>query len=332
MDREIIGKGYISQLSDLEKIGFEKAEVSIKKEENLEKSFQRNIEIFSVHEFKGSFSIDGVRTWSNLGDNYILGDLSEKLIKKHIKFAKKRNIKRLVMHAGFVNSFVSNKEEALLTLARRLERVYDPQVKICIENSHFRPDMTAYETERLNVAPKDIKFLKEESDVPIHAVVDIEHLYATSLFKPFYNEFIESFREAKNEEEKERISKKAEEKMMSYYRNNQVTAKDRVDNFVENYFEVVEGNIEGIHICGSDYLNYESIENTQCLAGSHLPIGFEGKVKGREISDRVDYEMISRLTEAPFIIEVSSENISGNYLDWLKRSRENLEDILSRVE
>jgi len=340
--RRIIGKGWITQLNQLAEIGFEETELQIRNEADFEiNPLHPDVRIFTLHEWKGDFKVDGKRVWGNIGDAGELGDKSEELLGKHIAYAKEHGIERLVIHPGFTNIFEREKEAALDTVARRLERIHDPAVKICIENSEFRPDFTAYSNERLVVDADDLGFLLRRCEVPLQAIVDIEHLYATTIFKAFYEELKPVYEKIKTPSDKAKADNLAEKILVTYANEDPEQTKKQISDFVEQYFRQWNSLVEAIHVCGSDYLNYKRPKNfvqkgpnPAVLIGSHLPIGFSGIIDQENVEDRVDHEQYLKLSHknTPIVIEVTAKGMSEGYIYWLKESKENLDEIVKPVK
>ena len=349
--REILGKGGICQLEELAKEGFKKCELYFT-ERDFEKKPKNNIiDIFSMHEWKGRIRIDGFCTWANIGDNWIPGDRSERLLRRQIQYAQSNDIIRFVFHPGFVNVFVCNREDALRTVVRRLKRIYNAirkknggtfEVKLCVENSEFRPDITAYHNERLVVnADQTVKLLElaRKEYLPLSVVVDIEHLYVSALFTPLYNELREYYEPisclSTCTQAKQEANKKAEERLLEYSRSEDCEVQNQISRFVTDYFKKLGPWIEAVHVCGSDYKNYGAKKDTT-TAGSHLPICYNGYSNGVKVKDRVDHGEYLRLLDkyvdkqTPLIIEVSGKPNQSDYLRCVNESRDKLHEILCR--
>lgn len=332
--RNVFSKGFIEQLPELRERGFKGTELQIKDEEDLKRNPRvSDIEIYTMHEFKGAFKLGNRTLWGNIGDNHIFGDLSEKLLKEHVGYARKHNIPRLVLHPGFVNAFTSDKDAALDTVARRLENIYDPNVELCIENSEFRPDFTAYSNERLVVDADNVEALFRKSNVPLKLVADIEHLYVTAITKQFYEELKPLYQGAYNGNiAKDEVDRQAEEKITAFTRDEPEKAGKVISEFVNDYFQRLNDQIDGIHVCGSDPLNYRlPREKGKTLIGSHLPVGVDREIEGDHVRDRVDHKGYDSAANenAPIILEITSKGCPGDYVDWVAKSRDNLLDILS---
>lgn len=349
--RNIIGKGRIYQLESLRKKGFEKAELS-----TVESCLQidprpRDSEIFSMHEDKGRFCIDGSIVWGNIGDNSRLGDLSEELLKRQIDYAHKHGIKRFVFHPGNTNIFVCEREVALDTVVKRIKRIYDSfvdkgkhnlNVKLCIENSEFRPDITAYHNERLVVYAEHVTSLLEKADeeqIKLYLVVDIEHLYVTSIFKLIYDDLKNEYESITSPstciKAKREADKKAEKMLLARAKKDDI--KEEISGFLSNYFKELgcyAERVEAIHVCGSDYHNYQIKENTTRTEGSHLPICYSSDVSGKCIKDKVNHLEYLKLLDkyvgdkVPLVLEVEAPfSETKNYIECVSDSRDRLDEI-----
>lgn len=328
-----MSKGLIEQLPELRDLGFTATELQIRNEEDFSKNpLTEGIDIYCMHEFKGSFHMGNNKLWGNIGDNHIFGDLSEKLLRDHINYAKEYGIPRFVIHPGFVNILTSSKDAALDTVARRLENIYDEQVKICIENSDFRPDFTAYFNERLVVDSFDVDMLFKKSNIPLSLTVDIEHLYNTAIFKQFYEDFQPMYQDVyMGKMCKADADSKAQETLSEFVRNNPFETENIIKNFVKDYFEKWNDYVELIHVCGSDPCNYRSRQHGGLtLLGSHLPLGFSGRLEGSYVKDRVDHKFYDSIAkpDVPVVVEIQDKNLPGGYVNWVAKSRDYLEGML----
>jgi len=349
--RKIIGKGYSCQLGLLAKQGFKEAELAIKNEHCLEiDPTQSNTKIFSMHEFKGNIQVGKSKEWGNIGDNWKFGDLSEDLLKRQIEFARNYGIPRFVFHPGFTNIFVCTREAALDTVVRRLKRIYDSfvnkkgrqtrGVKLCIENSEFRPDITAYHNERLVVdADHTLNLIEkaEEKGVKLSIVVDIEHLYVTAIFRPLYDELRRDYEKISCPVScpihKQNADNSAEERLLEFSRRNEV--KEQISDFLKDYFERLGSFVEAVHVCGSDFRNYKRSKKSETTTvGSHLPIGYSGEIDGVHVKDRVDHKeylnLLDKYTspQVPLIIEVTPKPEPIDYLQCVVDSKKRLMEIL----
>lgn len=364
--RDIFGKGRICQLEALAGVCFEKAELAVPRDCCLEIGPGRqNIErIFSMHEFKGSFRVGDHNecvpdVWGNIGDNSILGDLSEELLRRQVKYAKTHGIGRFVFHPGFTNIFVCKKDDALDTVARRLKRIYDSLVdkkteelgvKLCIENSEFRWDLTAYHNERLVVDACDtVELLKrcEKEGIPqdvMRVVVDIEHLYVTAMFTPVYERIKRLYEELSCPSSclkaKENADNQAEREFFEHWCEKEPL--DEIRRFVRKFFEELGTRIEAVHVCGSDYKMYRkpkkkketTAKKVTTTVGSHLPICYRGPSFGEHVQDRVRHEEYLKLMDelgipksVPLIVEVTSKPKGGDYIQCVSKSRDSLARI-----
>jgi len=352
--RNIIGKGRIYQLESLRNEGFKKAELStVESCLHIDPKIHRDIEIFSMHEDKGKFCIEKSIVWGNIGDNSRLGDLSEELLKRQINYAHKHGIKRFVFHPGNANIFVCEREVALSTVVKRIKRIYDSfvdckgkqtlNVKLCIENSEFRPDITAYHNERLVVDAKHVNSLLKKADeknIKLHLVVDIEHLYVTSIFKLIYDDLKNEYESITSPstciKAKREADKKAEKMLLARAKEDDI--KKEISRFLSNFFKELgcyAKRVEAIHVCGSDYHNYKKIkENTTRTKGSHLPICYSSDDKGKCITDKVNHlEYLNLLDEyvddkVPLVIEVEVPfSETKNYIEYVSESRDRLNKI-----
>ena len=315
-----------------------------------------------MHEFKGSFRVGDHNVcvsdvWGNIGDSSILGDLSEELLRRQVKYAKTHGIERFVFHPGFTNIFVCKKDVALDTVARRLKRIHDSLVdkkteelgvKLCIENSEFRWDLTAYHNERLVVDACDTRTLLnkcEKEGIPqdvMRVVVDIEHLYVTAMFKKMYKEIEQCYRKIRCPwscpKAKENANRQAEKKFLKYWAGHE--PKDTIRPFVKSFFEELGSRIEAVHVCGSDYTKYRkpkketTAKKVTTTVGSHLPICYCGRSFGEHVEDRVEHEEYLKLMNdleipksVPLIVEVTSKPKQKNYVQCVSKSRDNLAEI-----
>lgn len=367
--RDIFGKGRICQLEALARECFEKAELAVPHDCYLKiEPGPHNIRrIFSMHEFKGTFRVGDPNVcvsdvWGNIGDNSMLGDLSEELLRRQVKYAKTHGIKRFVFHPGFTNIFVCKKDVALDTVAKRLKRIYDSlvdkkteelRVKLCIENSEFRWDLTAYHNERLVVDACDTRTLLkkcEKEGIPqdvMKVVVDIEHLYVTAMFKKVYKEIKQFYRRIRCPwscpTAKENADRQAEKKFLKYWVGHE--PKDTIRPFVKSFFEELGSRIEAVHVCGSDYTKYRkpkketTAKKVTTTVGSHLPICYSGRSFGEHVRDKVEHKEYLRLMNdleipksVPLIVEVTSKPKAKNYVQCVSKSRDNLARIQRSID
>lgn len=328
--RRIACKGGIDQLPELIKEGFSEAELFLAGEEDLERSVdfgKMGIGIFSVHEFKGDFEkIKDFPMASNIADPGEAGDLTEELLRKTILYAKEHGIPRIVTHLGFYDAMTSDKLSSIQVATKRLARLYDPDVSICIENSEFRPDLTAYCKERQIVGAEDFKMLLKETTQPIGVVLDIEHLYASAVFRPLYEKFRELY--VGNGLTKEEYNKTVDKELQKFATEDPQRTMGIIRKYIEDSFEVTRGLIEGIHTCGSDYHQYvRPPSGAVSRVGSEIPVGFEGEFEGIPILDRVDHKHYLKLSNAPLVAEVRGKG-AMTHTEAMVFSRKNLREIL----
>lgn len=186
MNIEFMGKGSLAQLGDLVDIGFKKAELYIRNRDDLSKTIKNiKLEIEQVHEFKGNFNLNGKKIWGNIANPGLVGSHTEELIKEHIDFLKKNDIDKLVLHGGFINKNIADKDFAIETLAKRLDKLNDKDITFCVENSGYLPKITEGESERVIVSLSEIKKLRDMTETDVKFLIDIEHTY-NSVFNKVY--------------------------------------------------------------------------------------------------------------------------------------------------
>lgn len=327
----LAGKGSIDQLTQLAELGIKHAELYVRSSDLEERRdpTKKGVKLVTMHEFKGAFKIGGKTIWGNIGDNHILGDLSQALLRRHVEWAKEYGIPRLVLHPGFCNILAASKESAIETAAKRLDFIHDPEVLFCIENSEFGPE-TAFDNERLVVDSRDVELFSNKMNIPFGIIVDVEHLYTTAVFKQVYSDLLLEFEEVQRGNIlKEFALEFAYRRYFEFANADPDKTRSLVDEFTEDYFTRWKSSVEGVHICGTDFLEYRpTSSDTGPLAGSHLPIGFQGNVDGTPVEDRMNYKQVMSLTDAPLIIEANpkdglpfEDSLAGSF-ERLKKIKE----------
>ncbi len=215
----------------------------------------------------------------NFADNSIIGEKSEKKLKQVIDYAKRIKCKKVVVHAGS-----SKNQNAYETVAKRLERVNDPEVLICIENVplwYTIPFSLTYNADTL------LK-LKNQTKIPLGIVLDIDHLYLTAYYK-----------------------------------------KINPESLVKDFFKKIQPDI--IHVCGSDYSNYVPYVKP---VGEHIPIRFEGKLKNKNVKDKINHELwLSKLNnkDTPIVLEIDNRPEYDHIKEILKSKYFLEERLMSEI-
>ena len=271
---KIAVKGDKGYLRVLEKAGFQYCELFIKRDDILNELPKTRMKIISIH-LPNLIKVENKFMMLNLADNSVIGEKSEKKLEQVIDYAKKVGCKKVVIHIGS-----SKNQNAYETVAKRLERVNDPKVLICIENVtpwYTIPSSLAYNADTL------LK-LKNQTKIPLGIVLDIEHLYLTAYYK-----------------------------------------KINPETLVKDFFKKIQPDI--IHVCGSNYYNYVPYVKP---VGEHIPIRFEGKLKNKNVKDKINHELwLSELNnkDIPIVLEIDTR-AEYDHIKELLKSKYFLEERL----
>ena len=111
--------------------------------------------------------------------------------------------------------------------------------------------------------------------------------------------------------------------LLAYY------IKKNPNKIIDDFFKKNIG-LELVHVCGSDNTQYHLKEGHGLLA-EHIPIGFDGKLKDKNIKDMIDHKFwVSKLKnkEIPIILEIHQRS-DYDYMEELVKSKNYIDSILS---
>ena len=116
----IYGKGLLCQIGELKKKCCQKVELHLRSDcldhepEDCDERDSDNA-IYTLHEFKGDFRLDGKSVWGNIANNGKLGDLSENFLRRHVQYCRRLGVERLVfIRASSIGSYATTTKRSRL--------------------------------------------------------------------------------------------------------------------------------------------------------------------------------------------------------------------------
>lgn len=309
-------KGDTEIITQLEKAGLEPFELYVRNSKDLEGSYNNFIALH-FH-----YKLDDGRT-INLADAGELGNKSEEMLRKSVGSAKRNGIKKVVFHPPSVDLTKISKKEAIKVMARRLERIHDHSVLLCIENVCLWISQS-HTKEPLFVEPEDYFKIIKEAKMPLGLTFDIEHFCVTAVMKLFYDKY-------KCDLVKVNAGViKYEEVVREFENGLRGDFQQQCHNYLSQALEKLKSYISHVHVCGSDFTKYFfNPQSTLPLIGEHLPINFSGKSYGYEVKDRIDHRIwIDHLkeTDVDVVMEIGPKE-GYNFIELLQSSKNYLESL-----
>jgi len=313
-------KGDPDIIPQLEEAGLGPFEVYIRDSRDLARNFDNVIAIHFHYKLDDGRKI-------NLADEGELGDKSEEMLLRAVQSAKRNGIKKVVFHPPYVNLSKISKERAIAIMARRLERIHDPEVLLCIENVGLWITQ-AYTDEPIFVNPEDYFSIKKEVKIPLGLVFDVEHYCITSVMNLFYDKYKQPLLDVSNGVRLyQSVEQEFEKELEEYTNNNEL--HQHCHSFVENALEKLKEHINHFHICGSDFNKYFVNPIRSSLLGEHLPIKFTGRTYGHEVKDQLDHSLwVKQLkdTELDVVMEISPKE-GHEFIELLRSGKNHLESL-----
>lgn len=318
----LVFKGDADKLAQFTEAGFSPFELYIRKAQDFEREYKNVVAIHFLYKLEDGRTI-------NLADDGELGDKSEAMLRRAVQCAKRNEIPKVVFHPPNIDLTTRSKQEAIAVLARRLERVYDPTVLLCIENVCIWINQ-AYTNEPLFVNPEDYLAMIKEVKVPLGLTVDVEHFCITAVMKPFYQKYKSHILDvASGKRTQKEVEQQFELELKDYVSIHNL--HEQCHSFMNDALTQLKPYIKHVHICGSDYNNYFFNPKTKSpVIGEHLPLGFQGKAHGSLVQDRIDHRLwIEQVKDSDIdvVLEVSPQE-EDDFIQLLHQSKNHVENLL----
>lgn len=212
-----------------------------------------------------------------ISENNFVKKESFKILNLYFNLCKKTKIKNLIIHGGFYDS---TKPESLyfhlLNLNKNLKKFFSNEVNLFFEN--VPKWFNQYQKNSpINSNLEELKLFK--TIIPnSNILIDVDHLSINYAFEYFYNTF--NFKNFKNQ--------KLEKIYLKFAKKNHKKIKNLINKKIKNVVNFINPKL--VHAVGSDFLNYTSYKKLP-LIGEGLPLNFSGKIKGRDVSDKINHNV-----------------------------------------
>ncbi len=291
----ISGKGGFNRLSFFKKKDFDSYELYLKifDKKTIKKeieSLPNYINITSIHN-PSYIRINNKFHKFDLTQKGIIEQESLKSLKNTITLAENINAKVIVIHGASYDYFSENKNKAIKRLAEKVKPLLtNKKLKITFETDAYWFNL-AFSRHALLTHKEDFILLEKHLDQKASICPDIEHLQLSFYLTEFVNNLGGKEKFYKIFSENDYAS--FDNKVIPFINQNYPQLKEKFHEFLKNFFETFNSQIEHLHINGSDCLNFKFNKNTPSglpLIGEHLPIGFEEK--STSISDKLNHQFL----------------------------------------
>jgi endonuclease IV len=239
-------------------------------------------------------------------------------INKTLEYARQYNIPKVVLHCA---TYKDNKVQSILALAEIVNSFDLKDIELSFETdvlwfNTYSPDRA------LLTSVEDFALLDSALDGNVKITLDVEHVYLTSTFNLFLEEF--------------KVDNLTREEFETKYKefvrdNSRLIVNTFKENF-QNFIDFFGDKIVHMHINGSDYKNFLFDPETYLpLVGEHLPLGYNQN----EVKDQLDYTfLIEQINKLPkdkqihIVLELGVRNKDYDFQDSLINSKEFLESLI----
>ena len=231
-------------------------------------------------------------------------------------FCNAHNVRFIIMHLGFFDSMLEDRWRVIDGIAQRLRTLDTGKVRLCIENVP-RWINTSYDREPIVSTEAHMGYLRQRLP-EAGLVLDIDHAAIDSVFDTFYREFADPYREASD---KQAFKRRMEKDILSRINRNTAFYESLIDRRLADFATAIDPDI--MHVTGSDFCAYFHFDQLP-LVGEAIPIGYQGKISGFDVTDRIDHTSwmrhLSPKRDVLVTLELMIREKDYGYIDELERN------------
>ncbi len=276
--KKIVVKSGVNQLHLFKNKGYTYFEAYLSGTEDLNQLLQTEMKLIAIHL---PSVVDG--STLNFCDSGIAEEKSFAKLREVVQFCNDNDVKIIVIHLGFFNALLDDRYKILARVAAKFNQLTPGNVALCLENV---PCWTTISFENEPIISTEEHFLYFKNLCPrIGAVFDVDHLAINTVFNYFYGDFKKQY---PGSTDKAAFRKKMETEIAAGTARNIPFFTNLVEEKIKKFLSAVKPNL--VHAVGSDFCNYRLVEKLP-LVGEALPLGYQGKIKGFDVKDRLNHSL-----------------------------------------
>lgn len=294
MMAQLLVKSGVKQLHLFQGKGFPYFEAYLSFNDRLDDLLNTSMKLISIH-MPAFIEVNGIKQMLDFCDEGVIGKLSFEKLNEIIDFSNKHDVKFIVIHLGFFNTFSQDRNKIIDKIAAKFNRLKVGKVKLCLENVPSWTDLS-FEKEPVISNEEHILYFKKKCP-KFGCVFDVEHTALNTVFNYFYPKFKKKYGRIKN---KESFKEEMERGILAKVNYGPIYFSSLIDKAVVRFLSSLQPDI--VHAMGSDFCNYRLVGQLP-LVGEALPLNYKGKIKGYKVEDRLNHSLwLSLLKEDAFIV------------------------------
>lgn len=240
-----------------------------------------------------------------------------------VRFADTHQVPCVVVHAGFWDRRVQDKNQQMELLAQGLSSLDIGSIKICIENV---PCWVNLCFDREPIISDERDYLHLQSLWPQAGFAcDVDHAALNAVFGEFYMHFWDQAPEIISHDYRKRM----EDEICQAVNRDPLYFQEKVNGAIERLLRATRPSV--VHALGSDFHNYQRFDQLP-LTGEALPMDYAGTISGVQVQDRIHHEQwVAVLPENVFITLELMLRLDYSYIEQIKRNWIYLSNLLKKV-
>jgi hypothetical protein len=313
---KICVKSGIKQLPLFENERFPYYEAFIGCDDVLSDLLNTHMELVSIH-MPETIKINSKVFAINFNKSSEIATASYNKLNEIIEFSKTNDVKNIILHLGFFNSFTEDRYNIIDMIIDRFRLLDAGKVKLLIENVPCWINISFENEPIISNVEHMLYFIEKCPEAGI--VFDIDHVAINTIFQRYYPGYKQKYIETEN---KSLFRMELEKKIINETSKNIDYYSSIVNCDIINFLTVIKPNV--IHATGSDFCNYQPYYNLP-LNGESIPMGFRGRINGKSVEDRINHKRwIEKLPDNGkdiyITLELALRNNDYNYIEQIKKN------------